>query len=37
MDGLQYQWLHDPESVDMPALFRAFVSLLGRGDDDAAT
>lgn len=29
MDGLQYQWLHDPESVDMPAAFRSFVALLG--------
>ncbi|WP_431044617.1 TetR/AcrR family transcriptional regulator [Streptomyces sp. P1-3] len=29
LDGLQYQWLHDPEAVDMPELFRAFVSLLG--------
>jgi AcrR family transcriptional regulator len=28
MDGLQLQWLHDPESVDMPALFRHFVALL---------
>ncbi|WP_328538944.1 TetR/AcrR family transcriptional regulator [Streptomyces sp. NBC_00344] len=29
MDGLQYQWLLDPEAVDMPAAFRAFVALLG--------
>ncbi|WKX70158.1 TetR/AcrR family transcriptional regulator [Streptomyces sp. XD-27] len=28
MDGLQYQWLHDPEAVDMPELFRAFLALL---------
>ncbi|MEU4094163.1 TetR/AcrR family transcriptional regulator [Streptomyces sp. NPDC026673] len=28
MDGLQLQWLHDPESVDMPAVFRHFVTLL---------
>ncbi|MEV0096956.1 TetR/AcrR family transcriptional regulator [Streptomyces sp. NPDC050738] len=28
MDGLQYQWLLDPESVDMAAAFRAFVTLL---------
>lgn len=35
MDGLQFQWLHDPESVDMPALFRAFVSLLGQGEEEA--
>ncbi|MCX4880543.1 TetR/AcrR family transcriptional regulator [Streptomyces sp. NBC_00847] len=29
MDGLQYQWLLDPESVDMPGAFRDFVALLG--------
>ncbi|MET8287370.1 TetR/AcrR family transcriptional regulator [Streptomyces sp. NPDC048448] len=29
MDGLQYQWLLDPESVDMPAAFRDFLVLLG--------
>jgi AcrR family transcriptional regulator len=29
MDGLQYQWLLDPESVDMPGAFRDFLSLLG--------
>ncbi|MET8135829.1 MULTISPECIES: TetR/AcrR family transcriptional regulator [unclassified Streptomyces] len=29
MDGLQYQWLLDPESVDMPAAFRDFLMLLG--------
>ncbi|MBT2440264.1 TetR/AcrR family transcriptional regulator [Streptomyces sp. ISL-36] len=28
MDGLQYQWLLDPEAVDMPAAFRDFVGLL---------
>ncbi|MEV7681799.1 TetR/AcrR family transcriptional regulator [Streptomyces sp. NPDC088341] len=28
MDGLQYQWLLDPESVDMPAAFRDFLALL---------
>jgi AcrR family transcriptional regulator len=28
MDGLQYQWLHEPESFDMPAAFKAFVRLL---------
>jgi AcrR family transcriptional regulator len=28
MDGLQVQWLHDPEAVDMPASFRDFVKLL---------
>ena len=31
MDGLQYQWLLDPESVDMPAAFRDFLALLGEG------
>ncbi|MFF7751199.1 TetR/AcrR family transcriptional regulator [Streptomyces sp. NPDC007971] len=29
MDGLQYQWLLDPESVDMPDAFRDFLRLLG--------
>ncbi|MGA4799067.1 MULTISPECIES: TetR/AcrR family transcriptional regulator [Streptomyces] len=29
MDGLQYQWLLDPDAVDMPAVFRAFLRLLG--------
>ncbi|MGW8379345.1 TetR/AcrR family transcriptional regulator [Streptomyces sp. ODS28] len=29
MDGLQYQWLLDPEAVDMPQAFRAFLALLG--------
>jgi AcrR family transcriptional regulator len=28
MDGLQYQWLLDPEAVDMPAAFRDFLRLL---------
>jgi AcrR family transcriptional regulator len=28
MDGLQLQWLLDPDEIDMPALFRAFVALL---------
>jgi AcrR family transcriptional regulator len=28
MDGLQVQWLHDPEAVDMAEAFRAFVGLL---------
>ncbi|MFJ2212689.1 TetR/AcrR family transcriptional regulator [Streptomyces sp. NPDC101062] len=28
LDGLQYQWLLDPESVDMPAAFRDFLTLL---------
>lgn len=32
MDGLQYQWLLDPESVDMPGAFRDFVTLLGEDD-----
>ncbi|MBL1100051.1 TetR/AcrR family transcriptional regulator [Streptomyces coffeae] len=37
MDGLQFQWLHDPEAVDMPALFRTFVSLLAaRGAEGAS-
>ncbi|MFJ4618237.1 TetR/AcrR family transcriptional regulator [Streptomyces sp. NPDC088812] len=29
MDGLQFQWLLDPESVDMPGAFRDFLRLLG--------
>ncbi|GGZ11609.1 TetR/AcrR family transcriptional regulator [Streptomyces poonensis] len=29
MDGLQYQWLLDPEAVDMPEAFRDFLGLLG--------
>ncbi|OKH90887.1 TetR/AcrR family transcriptional regulator [Streptomyces uncialis] len=29
MDGLQYQWLLDPEAVDMAEAFRAFLTLLG--------
>ncbi|MFI9509623.1 TetR/AcrR family transcriptional regulator [Nocardia sp. NPDC052566] len=28
MDGLQTQWLLDPEAVDMPTAFRDFVALL---------
>ncbi|MFI9624587.1 TetR/AcrR family transcriptional regulator [Streptomyces sp. NPDC052042] len=28
MDGLQYQWLLDPDEVDMPAAFRDFLALL---------
>ncbi|MFJ4687944.1 TetR/AcrR family transcriptional regulator [Streptomyces sp. NPDC091377] len=36
MDGLQYQWLLDPESVDMPGAFRDFLSLLGETDGGAA-
>ncbi|MGI5375110.1 TetR/AcrR family transcriptional regulator [Streptomyces sp. CA-251387] len=33
MDGLQYQWLLDPESVDMPAAFRDFLGLLGENSE----
>ena len=29
MDGLQLQWLLDPEQVDLPDLFEHFLSLLG--------
>lgn len=35
MDGLQYQWLLDPESVDMPGAFRDFLRLLGENVEDA--
>ncbi|MFJ9811406.1 TetR/AcrR family transcriptional regulator [Streptomyces sp. NPDC101158] len=31
MDGLQFQWLLDPEAVDMPAAFRDFLALLKEG------
>lgn len=34
MDGLQYQWLLDPEGVDMPGAFRDFLTLLGEGGDE---
>lgn len=33
MDGLQYQWLLDPDSVDMPGAFRDFLRLLGEHVD----
>ncbi len=33
MDGLQYQWLLDPSSVDMPGSFRDFLLLLGELPD----
>lgn len=29
LDGLQYQWLLDPDAVDMPSAFRDFLGLLG--------
>ncbi|MEU2536972.1 TetR/AcrR family transcriptional regulator [Streptomyces iakyrus] len=32
LDGLQYQWLLDPESVDMAAAFRDFLTLLGEDE-----
>ncbi|WP_067714570.1 TetR/AcrR family transcriptional regulator [Nocardia yamanashiensis] len=31
MDGLQLQWLLDPERVDMPGLFRAYIEELIAG------
>ncbi|MFF9026770.1 TetR/AcrR family transcriptional regulator [Streptomyces iakyrus] len=34
LDGLQYQWLLDPESVDMAAAFRDFLTLLGEGESE---
>ncbi|MEV7419490.1 TetR/AcrR family transcriptional regulator [Streptomyces sp. NPDC089919] len=34
MDGLQYQWLLDPASVDMPGAFRDFLTLLHGGPAD---
>ncbi|WP_404949336.1 TetR/AcrR family transcriptional regulator [Streptomyces sp. ARC14] len=33
MDGLQYQWLLDPEAVDMPGAFGDFLGLL-KGPSD---
>ncbi|GAB3646812.1 TetR/AcrR family transcriptional regulator [Glycomyces tarimensis] len=33
MDGLQFQWLHEPEAVDLVDAYRAFVRLL---DPEAA-
>ncbi|MFE1173646.1 TetR/AcrR family transcriptional regulator [Streptomyces sp. NPDC058773] len=33
MDGLQLQWLLDPEDVAMPTAFRDFLNLLGCGDE----
>ncbi|WP_405509525.1 TetR/AcrR family transcriptional regulator [Streptomyces cyaneofuscatus] len=36
MDGLQYQWLLDPEAVDMPGAFGDFLGLLrGAGGPEA--
>nr|WSZ95847.1 TetR/AcrR family transcriptional regulator [Streptomyces sp. NBC_00857] len=37
MDGLQYQWLLDPESVDMPTAFRDFLALLRAGGSEPRT
>ncbi|MFH8606134.1 TetR/AcrR family transcriptional regulator [Streptomyces sp. NPDC018029] len=34
MDGLQYQWLLAPDTVDMPGAFRDFLRLLGGGAGD---
>lgn len=36
MDGLQFQWLLDPEAADMPAAFGDFLSLLGAADTGRA-
>ncbi|MER5496788.1 MULTISPECIES: TetR/AcrR family transcriptional regulator [unclassified Streptomyces] len=36
LDGLQYQWLLDPDSVDMPAAFEDFLALLRPGGPDGA-
>ncbi|GAB3405073.1 TetR/AcrR family transcriptional regulator [Flindersiella endophytica] len=35
LDGMQVQWLLDPDEIDMPALFRTFLGLLGH-DPEAA-
>ncbi|MHB9862099.1 TetR/AcrR family transcriptional regulator [Streptomyces sp. YIM S03343] len=34
MDGLQYQWLLDPQGVDMPGAFRDFLRLLGESGEN---
>lgn len=36
MDGLQTQWLLDPDAVDMAAVFRDFTPLLGVGTGNEA-
>lgn len=36
MDGLQYQWLLDPDSVDMPTAFQDFLTLLRSTESDAS-
>lgn len=36
MEGLQYQWLLDPDAVDMPAAFQDFLRLL-RTDAEQAS
>ncbi|MFF0432308.1 TetR/AcrR family transcriptional regulator [Streptomyces sp. NPDC004327] len=36
MDGLQFQWLLDPDAVDMPASFRDFLALLATRRRSAA-
>lgn len=35
LDGLQLQWLLDPQEVDMPSAFRDFLALLGRGEQES--
>ncbi|WP_405688111.1 TetR/AcrR family transcriptional regulator [Streptomyces sp. NBC_00057] len=35
MDGLQYQWLLDPDSVDMPTAFQDFLTLLRSTESSA--
>ncbi|MFE3551043.1 TetR family transcriptional regulator [Streptomyces kronopolitis] len=35
LDGLQLQWLLDPQEVDMPSAFRDFLALLGRGEHES--
>lgn len=35
LDGLQLQWLLDPQEVDMPSAFRDFLALLGRGEEES--
>lgn len=37
MDGLRYQWLLDPEGVEMAGAFRDFLGLLGEGGEGGVT
>ncbi len=34
MDGLQLQWLLDPENIDLPGLFEHFLEILGAAPEE---